>query len=258
MLKCFLNTGLFLIVILISSEGWAAPYEIGKVPPAVAFPPLGPSAPLGPPIQVPSQPNFDTTSPAAPDTGSGSAGTAAARGGYSGPALAPNPNGGSPSGGSGGGGTGAPIVRTVVIGVCLYDGDYNDGCWQHSFKDASWQLTKILLKMVTEHVIGDLLTVQFPEAIPVKDQLNFIKTMELNAVDAVAAKLRYDVHAITPFYWRDQDTRQINQWQAQADSRAATGSSWNHDWQSNTYTNRLGNAFAQARTIDLHRQWKNQ
>jgi hypothetical protein len=249
MLKYFLSIFLSCAV-LISSKGANAQFEVIRPPPG-GLAPLGPGPTLySPPADLRPGPSFDLgpgpTNFAVPGPTIGPLG----------PGPIASPPGGGP--GPGGDGSGPPIVRAIVISVCVYDTDYNDGCWQKSWEDAVKQLTANYMVAVRDEVIKNALELRFPAAIAATDQLRFISKLEGTVVKVVAAQLRNNVRTITPFYWRDEDTRQINQWEAQATSRAATGSNWRHDWQSNTHTVRLGNAYAQALSINLHGEWKNQ
>ena len=241
MLKYSIIISFFCITVLIPSKGVNAQYgaHITGVPPDIGHLPVGPG-PL---------PDFNNST-GLPDLRD------------RGPDLGPAPNlgpsyGSGAGGGSGGGpGTGATIANAAVIGVCMADSNYNDGCWSNSLFEASSRLTEIYLKMIGKKIVTNSLVLRFPNAMAETDQLRFIQKLEDKVVKLVAAKLRHDVQSITPFNWRMANYQQINEWEARANSQTSTGSNWSHDWPSNTHTAQLGYAYGQALSINLHGVWR--
>jgi hypothetical protein len=167
------------------------------------------------------------------------------------PSLGPGPGGGL----GGGPGPTANLATAFVVSVCTYQSSFTDECWSQGWNDALSQLNQIYLKLALGEIATNTLTVRFPTYARTFDQLNFLQKVERKAAATVVSILQRDVARLTPFEWRVEDNRAINEWAIRSDTRAATGANWSHDWSNNSHTFRLGPAFHQLQSISLHGSW---
>lgn len=93
------------------------------------------------------------------------------------------------------------------------------------------------------------------------EQVRFLAKIEKQAIAGVVAMMQREIAKLTPFKWETQQERQekdaairneVKQWKQDAISEANRGSSWSHDWSSNSHTFQTGTAFRQLQHISIH------
>jgi hypothetical protein len=147
---------------------------------------------------------------------------------------------------------GEQLDRSFVAGFCIYNANPTDECSQGDLRYTGWRLAKLYWEAAKRKAISNILKVRFPVYASRYQQLRYLKRLELRAISQVATLLRHDVSTLTPFNWRVEDNRIVNQWVVGGVRRINGGSNWTHDWALNAHTFNPGAANNQAINIDLH------
>jgi hypothetical protein len=216
--------------------------KIEVVPPNVGEGPLGPrrgfEGPRGPEIETLIPDNDITIQPITPTPDT---------------AISPGYQNGGVSGSGPAGGGSPPIgQRSFRIAYCVYTANPTSDCSEGTDIDAANKLGRLYWDVARNKIITNTMAVRFPDYLSKYEQLEYLRKLEIRSITLVSAWLRHDVSTLTPFNWRVEDNRQVNNWAARAQSGASSGSNWTHDWSISNHTFSLGPSYDQAVSINLH------
>jgi hypothetical protein len=174
-----------------------------------------------------------------------------------GPSLGGSSLTGHPLGGSSGTGPGSPsgssaLSGAFVVSVCTNGSDFSNDCWSDGGSKAAEKLAIVYLRMALGKVIDNSVTLRFPDSMTRYNQIRMLQKLESRVIRTVLSELRNGVSSLTPFNWKVEDNRQIEDWAAQADRRATDGTNWTHNWDLSSHTFRTGTSFQQLQHINMH------
>lgn len=221
------------LALLIVSSGYAA----AQRPHEVTIPPLPPSALRNlsaPPISTPPP------APAAPVSPQ-----------YGGAPAPPAASSGGSGGGGGGGRSPAPAGLYFVMAVCAAAYDASPQCVSKSVGEGTQKLREMYYEAFRRSLQRSVFRAVFPSWMRWKDQIDATYRMEKAGLALAAAQMQADVSTLTPFDWKVEEQRKLNEWWVTANDDVDNGKNWSRDANLNTHDFGSGNALQQLKHINV-------
>ena len=128
------------------------------------------------------------------------------------------------AGGAGGGGRSpAPSEQYFVIAVCAAANDPTPGCLSKSLREARDKLVEMYVEAYRNGVARAHLRLIFPTWLDRAEQFKHIRDLNKKAVEFAIQVMRADVATLTPYDWRVEQERRLNEWALRATKEADAG-----------------------------------
>lgn len=140
-------------------------------------------------------------------------------------------------------------ARVYVVAICAAAEEITDDCLNQGLVHASYALSEMHLRAYRGQPLWNSLRVRFPYGFVENSQRRFLSDLERRAAGAAKEALDRDITQFAlPDGLREQQLALIDEWSTLAQSNAANGGNWSHDWSENRHD------FAPAQAVGLFSQ----
>jgi len=127
------------------------------------------------------------------------------------------------------------LAQSYVVAVCLAAYEATGACRGKTPAQATEMLAQMVLKQYFKGVEARYFRVLMPSSAPSVEQIQWLRKMELKAIDMVEAQMLEDLSRGRAFWWESEAEKQEKRAAIMADIRRATqeataGTNWSHNW----------------------------